>query len=303
MSGKFDGDRAERLFDVSGQAVVVTGAGSGIGRAMAEVMAANGARVMLADIDPAVEKVASELRDGGAEVDARVTDIADTDSVDALFAAAVSRFGRVDVTFANAGINRGMSVRDYRGSIQRFRREDWDAVINTNLTGAFTTLAASARVMVPAGSGSIIVTASTASLRAEPMVGYAYVASKAAVVNLVRQASIELAPSGVRVNAIAPGPIVTNIGKGRPKPPDFVERWLETIPLGRRGETQDLKGIGLLLASQASSFVTGAVWTIDGGASALTQGWMRDVAPLPGAAGDENWNNADPGGADDRPRP
>ena len=287
-----EADHAARLFDVAGLSVVVTGAASGIGRAMAEVMAANGARVLLADVNPpALDEVAQRLLAAGAEVETRIVDISDAEAVEGLFEAAVSRFGRVDVTFANAGINRGLATRDWSGSLMRFRREDWDAVMATNVTGAFLTLAASARVMTAQGSGSIIVTASTASLRAEPLVGYAYVTSKAAVVNLVRQASIELAAHGVRVNAIAPGPIVTNIGRGRPKPPDFLPRIHGGIPMGRSGHPQELKGVALLLASPAGSFVTGAVWTVDGGASTLTQGAMPDVAPDPDATGAEAWTN------------
>jgi NAD(P)-dependent dehydrogenase (short-subunit alcohol dehydrogenase family) len=275
-------DRAERLLDVSGLRTVVTGAASGIGRAMAEVMAANGARVVLADIDAErLGAVAEQLRATGAEVSTAPVDVADEDSVQALFATAAERLGGVDVTFANAGLNRGMNLRDPAGAIDAFTRADWDHVLGVNLTGTFHTVAASARLMKPHGAGAIVVTASTASLRAEPLIGYAYAASKAAVASLVRQASIELAAHGIRINAIAPGPIATAIGAGRPKPPEWPARVRGSIPLGRSGTPQDLKGISLLLASPAASFVTGSVWTIDGGASALTQGAMEDVGPEP----------------------
>ena len=123
-------------------------------------------------------------------------------------------------------------------------------------------------------------TASTAGIRPEPMVSYSYIAAKAALVNVVRQASIELAPYGVRVNALAPGPFRTNIGARRPRAADHDQRWIESVPLGRRAQPDEIKGTALLLASPAGSFVTGAIWTIDGGASALTQGRMSDVAPV-----------------------
>ena len=283
-------DQPARLFDVAGQVVVVTGGGSGLGRAMAEVMAANGARVMLADVDEQrLSDVAGRLRDALADVEIEtcVTDVADIESVDALFDATVQRFGRVDVTFANAGIGGGRSTGSWSGSLLRYPRKDWDSVLSINLTGVFHTLAASARVMTAQRSGSIIVTASTAGLRSEPMVGYAYASSKAGVINLVRQASIELAQYGVRVNAIAPGPFVTNIGGSQPGPADVLEKFRQTLPLQRIGDPQELKGAALLLlASPAGSFVTGAVWTVDGGAMALNQGWMRDVGPDPEAAGE-----------------
>jgi NAD(P)-dependent dehydrogenase (short-subunit alcohol dehydrogenase family) len=240
--------------------------------------------VVLADWDAeGLEEARERLAQAGCDVRSEVVDIADPDAVDALFARVDEALGGVDVTFANAGVNRGANLRDPAGALDAFGLEDWETVLSINLTGAFSTIRASARIMKRQRAGSIVVTASTASLRAEPKVGYAYVASKAALVNLVRQASIELAAYSVRINAIAPGPVETNIAKGRALPPDYLEGWLATIPLGRRAKVDELKGIALLLASPASSYVTGSVWTVDGGASALTQGRMQDVAPRTGS--------------------
>jgi NAD(P)-dependent dehydrogenase (short-subunit alcohol dehydrogenase family) len=114
-------------------------------------------------------------------------------------------------------------------------------------------------------SGSIIVTASTAGLRQDPFVSYAYVVAKAGVVNLVRQAALDLARWQVRVNAIAPGPFRTNIGGGGPMPPEAEARWNAAVPLGRMGNPAEIRGLALLLASVASSFMTGGVYLIDGG--------------------------------------
>jgi len=139
----------------------------------------------------------------------------------------------------------------------------WRRVLAVNLDGVLHTMRAAAAVMKPQRSGRIVVTASTAGLRADPMVCYGYAASKAAVINVAKQAALELAPHGVHVNVIAPGPIKTRIGGGVTS--ESEKAWAALVPLGRMGETEELKGLALLLASRASSFMTGAVITIDGG--------------------------------------
>ena len=272
-----DKDLAARLFDVRGARTLVTGAGSGLGLAMAEVMAANGARVMLSDIDPErLEKAGSELAARGADVATCAADVSVAADVDHLVARTREEFGGIDVVFANAGINAGRNLGYPDGAIESFPMDAWSKVMDIDLGGVFNTLRSCAPVMKEQRSGSIIVTASTAGLRAEPLVGYAYVAAKAAVVNLVKQAALELVQYGVRVNAIAPGSFSTNIGAGKKQSSAYGEVWLTTIPMRRRGEPDEIKGISLLLASQASSFVTGSVWTIDGGSTALTQGGVPD---------------------------
>jgi NAD(P)-dependent dehydrogenase (short-subunit alcohol dehydrogenase family) len=274
-------DTAARLFDVTGAVALVTGAGSGLGFAMAEVMTANGALVMLSDIDrDRLETARKTLAGGGAKVAARVADVSAAAQVDALVAETVERFGRLDVVFANAGVNAGRNLGYPDGAIEAFPMEAWRKVMETDLGGVFSTLRAVAPVMKAQRSGSIIVTASTAGLRAEPLVGYAYVAAKAAVVNLVKQAALELVNYGVRVNAIAPGPFATNIGAGKVQSKHYGEVWLRALPMGRTGQPDEIKGICLLLASGASSFVTGSVWTIDGGATALTQGGVPDYPDI-----------------------
>ena len=148
-------------------------------------------------------------------------------------------------------------------------RSVWDQVLGINLNGVLFTMQSAAAVMKRQRSGRIVVTSSIAGLRPEPIVCYGYVASKAAVLNVVRQAALELAPYGVLVNAICPGPFRgTRIGGGVTENPDAeTERmWASMIPLGRMAQPEELKGLALLLASPASSFITGAAHVIDGGA-------------------------------------
>jgi NAD(P)-dependent dehydrogenase (short-subunit alcohol dehydrogenase family) len=272
-----DKDTAARLFDVSGAATIVTGAGSGLGFAMAEVMAANGARVMLSDVDP--ERLAAArktLAERGFDVTSCEADVSDAAQVEEVIARTRTEFGRVDVVFANAGVNAGRNLGYPDGAIESFPLDAWRRVLAIDLDGVFNTLRACAPAMKEQRGGSIIVTASTAGLRAEPLVGYAYVAAKAAVVNLVKQAALELVRYGVRVNAIAPGSFATNIGAGKIQSEHYGEVWLRALPMGRVGQPDEIKGICLLLASPAASFVTGSIWTVDGGATALTQGGVPD---------------------------
>lgn len=252
----------ERLFDVRGSRALVTGAASGLGLAVAEVLADCGARVTLADVDgERLDAVAAKL---SGDVRTAVVDVSDDEAVRSAFAGAVAAYGGLDTVFANAGLAAVPGYANIGGQeLHTVADEDWRHVLDVNLDGVLNTLRAAAGVMKPQGSGRIVVTASTAGLRADPMVCYGYIASKAAVVNIARQAALELAPHGVHVNVIAPGPIKTRIGGG--VTPESERQWSALVPLGRMGEPEELKGLALLLASPASSFITGAVITIDGG--------------------------------------
>ena len=250
-------------FDVSGLRAVVTGAASGLGLAMAEAMAEGGARVTLADLDgEGLEQAAARLP--GART--AVVDVADSSAVERLFA----EQDGVDVVFANAGVSREAGVLDERGGLGNLDDDTWRTVLGINLDGVLFTMREAARLMKPQGSGRIIVTASTAGVGTDPFVGYSYSATKAAVIMLVRQAAFELARHGVHVNAIAPGPFRTNIGGGAPPIPD--EAWAEIVAIGRMAEPDELKGVALLLASPASSFMTGAVVPVDGGQLLMSHG-------------------------------
>ena len=253
------------LFDVRGSRAVVTGAASGLGLAIAEVLADCGARVTLADIDAErLEDAAAVLAARGCDVRATAVDVTDAASVRGLFESALAAYGGLDVVFANAGIAAVPGYANPGGQELHAVEDDvWRRVLSVNLDGVLHTMRSAAGAMKRQGSGRIVVTASTAGLRADPMVCYGYAASKAAVVNVARQAALELAPHGVHVNVIAPGPIRTRIGGG--VTPESERQWAALVPLGRMGEPDELKGLALLLASPAASFITGAVITIDGG--------------------------------------
>lgn len=258
------------MFDLHGQLALVTGAAGGLGLAIAETLLEAGAAVVLVDRDAAtLGREAARLREAGpGPVHERQADISRATEVDALFDEVEASLGAPAIVFANAGISAGRGFVVETGQLQNVQLDHWQHVLDVNLGGVLLTMRAAARVMKPRGRGRIIVTASIAGLRAEAMSGYAYVASKAAVINLVRQAAVELASHGVLVNAIAPGPFATEINGGRLKLPESAERMRTYIPLGRIAAVDEIKGIALLLASAASSYITGAVMAVDGGASA-----------------------------------
>lgn len=259
--------KAETLFDVRNRVAIVTGAASGLGLAMAEVMAANGARVTLADIDEAgLARAVERLKREAGAVESAVVDVADLARLRTAIDGVAARHGRLDVAFANCGISAGPGIVVPEGRMEALDLAKWNEVLHVNLTSVFETVRAAARHMKPQKSGRIIVTASIAGLKAERMVGYAYAATKAALINLVRQAALELAPDNVLVNAIAPGPFLTNIAGGRlHRDKEVVRQFERMVPLGRLAQPDELKGLALLLASPASSFITGAVIPIDGG--------------------------------------
>ncbi|HKE79850.1 MAG TPA: SDR family NAD(P)-dependent oxidoreductase, partial [Solirubrobacteraceae bacterium] len=182
------------LFDVSNVRAVVTGAASGLGFAMAEVLADCGARVTLADIDAdLLEHATRTLADRGGRVRSAVVDVSDAGRVQAMIDDALAADGGVDVVFANAGIGAapGWAVEGGQ-TLDTVAREDWDAVIGVNLNGILYTMKSAAGAMKRQRSGTIVVTSSVAGIRPEPVVCYGYIASKAAVLNIVRQAALEL---------------------------------------------------------------------------------------------------------------
>jgi NAD(P)-dependent dehydrogenase (short-subunit alcohol dehydrogenase family) len=259
-----------RLFDVRDRRIVITGAAAGLGFAMAEVLAECGARVTLADIHAErLEDATARLVDRGLDARGLVVDVRDEAAVEALFQDVAEAQGGVDVAFANAGLASVPGFRAKDGqTLATLERSDWDTVLDVNLNGVVHTMRSAARVMVAQGSGRIIVTASNAGLRVEPLVCYGYAASKAAVIHLVRHAALDLAEHGVLVNAICPGPFYgTLIGGGVTENPteEMHEAWRTLIPLGRMAHPDELKGVIVLLASPASSFITGTALVVDGG--------------------------------------
>lgn len=265
--------KAEILFNVSGQVAFITGAASGLGLAMAEVLAANGACVTMADIDgDALEALVGKMREAGSTVEAAVLDVTDTDALRKRIDAVAKKHGRLDTVFANAGISSGpgfaTAAGRISGQIDHTSLATWARVLEVNLTSVFVTMQAAAAHMKAQRSGRIIVTSSIAGMRAETLVGYPYAATKAALINLVRQAARELAPYHVLVNAIAPGVFFTNIGGGRLRDPAAQEEFRRIVPLGRIADAGEIKGLALFLASPASNYLTGTVIPIDGGVTA-----------------------------------
>ena len=265
-------------FDIRGRSALVTGAASGIGLAYAEVMAEAGARVTLTDIDhDAAEREAERLRSEGFEARADQLDVSDRAATGAVFDAHAEAYGGLDICFANAGVGMGPGFwgadgkRDPAGQVDSYDAELWDRSIAINLTGAYNTMRNAARLMKAGQSdgrkgGSIIATASNAGLIIEPIVPMPYMPAKAGVLHMVRALALELAEYRIRVNAIAPGPFLTNIGGGWAKKDPVVRAAFDaTIPLGSMAETHQIKPLALLLASDASSYMTGAHVVIDGG--------------------------------------
>jgi NAD(P)-dependent dehydrogenase (short-subunit alcohol dehydrogenase family) len=264
------------LFSVESYGVVVTGGASGIGLGYAEVLASNGARVTILDVDAQrVEMEIQRLRGSGLDVRGRIVDVTDHKALDAAIDEAVGEYGKLDVMFANAGIDPGVGfVGDWAGSerprvpkgaIENYTDERWNRVIEINMNGIFATVRAAARHMKPRKSGRIIITTSLAATRVEPAIGAAYMTAKAGIRNLMRTVAMELAVYGITVNAIAPGYIVTNIGGGHAHNPVEQKAVAKTIPMHRIGYPEDMFGLALFLASRASDYITGEEIIVDGG--------------------------------------
>ena len=264
--------KAQELFKVTDKIIAITGAASGIGLAYAEVMAANGARVNLIDINPqALSEAAERLKAHGAEVNCYVADVTKSETLKQAFDSIVAKHGRLDVVFANAGISggpgflTGTGERNPAGALENLSIEVWERVIATNVTSVLLTLQLIVPQMKLQGGGKIIVTSSISASKTETLVSSIYATSKAAVGYLVRQAAHELAGYNILVNAIAPGPVITNIGGGRLKSAEARKPFEQAAPLHRICRPDDLKGAALFLASPASNLMTGAQIVIDGG--------------------------------------
>jgi NAD(P)-dependent dehydrogenase (short-subunit alcohol dehydrogenase family) len=263
-------------FDVTGFGVVVTGGASGLGLAYGEVLAAYGARVTLIDVDAdRLDPEASRLRADGLDVRSAIADVTDHAALDHAVDEAADEYGRLDVAFANAGIDPGVGFvgawaggqrpRVPDGALERYTDERWQRVIDINLSGIFATARAAARHMRPRRSGRIIVTTSLAATRVEPAIGAAYMAAKAGARHLMHTLALELAADGITVNAIAPGFFVTNIGGGHAHNPEFQAALSKDIPMHRVGFPDDIKPLALFLASPGSGYITGQEIVIDGG--------------------------------------
>ena len=259
------------LFSVRDKVALVTGGASGLGYAFASVLADAGATVVIADWDAdALPAAVSGLSQGGNPVSGTQVDVSDAAAVRAVVDRTVNSHGRIDIVFANAGIARGRPPKLPEGWLDDMDMAAYNALIDVNLHGVVYTVQAAARHMKRQRSGSIVTTASTAGLRNDPYTPYSYAIAKAAVVNFTKQAAHDLARWGVRANAIAPGPFKTHLGGKEPTSAAADAMWSAVIPLGRMGDPKEIRGLALLLASGAGSFMTGGIYPIDGGA--LLQG-------------------------------
>jgi NAD(P)-dependent dehydrogenase (short-subunit alcohol dehydrogenase family) len=268
--------KIDELFKVDGHGVIVTGGASGLGLGYAEALAENGARVTILDVDAGrIGEETRRMQDLGYAVRGEVADVRDHAAIDRAFDAAAVAYGRLDVVFANAGIDPGPGFvgswagaqrpRNPEGALENYTDERWNRVLDINLNGIFATLRAGARLMRPQRSGRMIVTTSVAAYQCEPAIGAAYMTAKAGAAHLMRQAALELAAYGITVNAIAPGFFATNIGGGHAKQPQVQEAMSKIIPMHRVGFPDDIKGLALFLASPASAYLTGQQISIDGG--------------------------------------
>lgn len=250
-------------FRLDGRVALVTGGGQGIGRAYAHALGEAGAAVAVVDISAAgAQTVAAELESKGIEALPVTADVTDPDQVQAMVDAVLKRWGRLTIGVNNAGIAGWFDA-------ETMPKAEWDKMMALNLTGVFLCAQAEARIMLAAGYGKIINTASmSAHISNTPQNQSAYNISKAGVLHMTRSLAAEWAPRGVRVNSISPGYTLTQMVK------DFIEQpigkeklphWLARTPMNRLGEMTDLQGAIVYLASEVSDFMTGHDMIIDGG--------------------------------------
>ncbi|PSO53841.1 MAG: beta-ketoacyl-ACP reductase [Cyanobacteria bacterium QH_8_48_120] len=242
----------QRLRD---RVAIVTGASRGIGRAVALALAAEGAKVVInyARSSEAAEEVVGEITKAGGEAYAIQADVSQAEQVDELIQQTQSKLARIDIVVNNAGITRDTLLL-------RMKPEDWQAVINLNLTGVFLCTQAVSKLMLKQRSGRIINLASVAGVMGNPgQVNYS--AAKAGVIGLTKTVAKELAPRGITVNAVAPGFITTDMTSNLES-----EEILNHIPLARYGQPEEVAGMVRFLASDpASAYITGQVFHVDGG--------------------------------------
>lgn len=248
---------------LTGKVAIVTGAGSGIGRATAMLFAEAGARLLIGDKSEAVHETAKAIRRAGTEVTAMQMNAGREDDVKAMVQAARGAYGGLDIAYANAGVSGGLP------GIFEQTVEEWQQILQVNLVGPFLMIKHAAQEIMKRGSGSIVCTASVAGLRSGAG-GPAYSASKAGVINLVQVAAQQLSATGVRVNAICPGLIETGMTErafSYAREKGVEEKLGRLNPLRRAGQPIEIAQTALFLASDASSYINGQAIVVDGGLS------------------------------------
>jgi 3-oxoacyl-[acyl-carrier protein] reductase len=243
------------MFNLSGKVALVTGASRGIGRAIAQRLAEQGAAVVAAARDDHADECASQLMAAGLTAEALSLDVTDPAAIDAAPAGIVARHGRLDIVVSNAGITRDQLL-------MRMKREDWDAVLATNLTATFALAQAAMRPMLKQRSGRIIVVSSVVG-----QTGNAgqtnYAASKAGLIGFAKALAREVASRTITVNAIAPGLIETDMTRAIAKKTQV--DWAAQIPLGRLGSADEVAAAVCFLASDEAAYITGHVLAVNGG--------------------------------------
>lgn len=253
---------ANTLFRLDGRIALVAGAASGIGQASARGLAGAGAITLCADLNAdGAEQTASGIRAAGGQAEALEMDIADETRVARAVSEIAARYGHIDVLVSTPAVNVRKQLLNYSG-------EEFDKVLQLNLKGTFLVAQAVGRLMTQRRSGSVILFSSIRSLMVEPGQGV-YAATKAGLVQLARTMAAEWGPLGVRVNCIAPGVVETPLTEPIKNRPEWYEAYARKSALGRWAHAEELMGPVVFLASEASSYVTGAVLFVDGGWTAI----------------------------------
>lgn len=254
---------------LAGKVAIVTGAGAGMGREAAVLFAREGARVVAADVrEAAAAETTAMVRAGGGDAIAVACDVALPEANQRAVDAALERWGGLHVFYANAGtVDRRPDGGDV--GLEQISLETWQRILAVNLTGVFLGCRAAIPAMVAAGGGSVIITGSIGSVVGQRAHNHAYVASKSALLGLTRNLAVEYAARRIRVNCLCPGQIRTEMMAPYYDDPARRQRYEALTPLGRFGEAGEIAQAALFLASDESSFMTGAVLVVDGGWTAL----------------------------------
>ena len=244
------------MIDLTGRVALVTGAGSGIGRASALMLGQAGARLALVELLPErLERVAQEAAARGYDAEGIAADVADARAMDGTVERVLGRWGAVDVVVANAGISSHVTVAEMEPA-------DWDRVLGVDLDGVFYTVRPAIPALERSPHGRVICTASHYGVIGQAEMAH-YSAAKGGVIGFVKALARELGPAGVTVNAVAPGPVQTAINE---RTPEQVREWEAALPLGRLGQPEDVAGAVVFLASDLASWITGHVLQVNGGA-------------------------------------
>jgi NAD(P)-dependent dehydrogenase (short-subunit alcohol dehydrogenase family) len=257
--------------DLSGKVALVTGAARGIGQAIAGTLAANGARVVYADVDGPTVRESAAASPGSLAVE---MDISNESQVDAAIADVVAKMGRIDILVNNAGVN----TAKHRVNIDKFPLEEWQRIVNIDLTGTYLVSKAVSRVMIEQGSGRIVNIASVLGV-VPARLQCAFIAAKGGLIQMTRAMAIELAPQGILVNCVAPGSTLTEGTKGlyygeSAAEKDRAQRLLSHVPLGRAGTVEEMAHTVLFFVAPESGYITGQILCVDGGWTA--GGFLRD---------------------------